>query len=269
MPMKAFLFLLFSMVTFISSVQATTINVPTAQPTIQAGIDAAASNDTVLVQPGSYVENINFGKNIMLGSLFLTTGDTSYISQTVIDGDSSESVVKFENGEDSTAVLTGFTITNGAAEDAGGIYCFDSNPILNNLRISGNIASSRGGGIYLFYSGGKDLKQSISNFPDLFRNKNLSTSFGNKFSKVPTSILSNICISRNTAGRGGGLCWGFTTPTLKNVKISNNTGFVGGGGLVCRENSDLILINTIVYGNIAGCDNQVHLWGPDSRPSFY
>ena len=55
---------------------------------------------------GTYVENINFNsKNIVVGSRFLTTGDTSYISQTVIDGDRSGSVVSFSDGEDSTAIL--------------------------------------------------------------------------------------------------------------------------------------------------------------------
>jgi hypothetical protein len=37
------------------------INVPANQFTIQAGINAANCGDTVLVAPGKYVENINFG----------------------------------------------------------------------------------------------------------------------------------------------------------------------------------------------------------------
>ncbi len=63
------------------------INVPGDQPAIQAGITASSAGDTVLVQPGTYYENINFtGKNIAVASLFLTTGDTAYISQTIING---------------------------------------------------------------------------------------------------------------------------------------------------------------------------------------
>ena len=91
---------------FSVNLSATIINIPTDQPTIQAGIDVAVDADTVLVQPGTYIENINYnGKNIIVASLFLTIQDTSYISQTIIDGNQNGSVVIFESGENNVPIL--------------------------------------------------------------------------------------------------------------------------------------------------------------------
>ena len=96
-----------------------TIRVPQDQSTIQAGIDAAANGDTVLVADNTYFENINFlGKAITVASHYILNGDTNHIANTVIDGSQpshpdSGSVVTFESGEDTTSVLTGFTITGG------------------------------------------------------------------------------------------------------------------------------------------------------------
>jgi len=88
--------------------------------TIQYAIEHAntSSGDTILVAVGTYAENINFkGKDIIIGSLTLTTGDKSYVSQTIIDGGSSDSdnasVVTFSSGETSAAKLVGFTLQNG------------------------------------------------------------------------------------------------------------------------------------------------------------
>ena len=63
---------------------STIINVPADYSTIQQGIDAGQDGDTVLVQPGTYYENIDFnGNDVLLGSMFIMTGDTSYISSTI------------------------------------------------------------------------------------------------------------------------------------------------------------------------------------------
>ena len=130
---KIIITILFSL--FVCVLNATTINIPTDYSTIQAGINAATNGDTVLVQIGTYIENINFnGKNITVASQYLTTQDTSYISQTVIDGNSSGSVVTFESGEDSTAIIIGFTLNNGRSRKGGGIECSSSSQSLENVR---------------------------------------------------------------------------------------------------------------------------------------
>ena len=140
-------------------ITAEIINVPDDQSTIQAAINSAVDNDTILVQPGTYVENINYnGKNIVIGSLFLTTSDETYISQTIIDGDHSDAVVTFDSGESGDAVLCGFKLVNGSGggpdiySKGGGIGCKNnSNPTLKYLIITNN-TSTYGAGIFCLTS---------------------------------------------------------------------------------------------------------------------
>lgn len=179
------------------SVSATIIHIPGDYPTIQEGIDAANEHDTVLVKPGEYVENIDFiGKNIVVASLFLTSGNPEFITSTIIDGDSAGSVVTFASEEDSTATITGFTIQNGYAENGGGIYCLNSNPSIANNIINFNTTyysssdSHYGGGIYCYDSS-------------------------------PTIAYNTI--SHNLACNGGGIYCDYGHPTVKYNVIIENT----------------------------------------------
>jgi hypothetical protein len=127
---------------------AHTIHVPADQPSIQAGINAAGNGDTVLVSPGTYVENINFnGKIIKVRS-------SNGSKKTIINGNHAGPVVTFASGETSKSLLSGFTLTNGLASPAsgdsgGGIYCKNSSPTIQNNTINANTAAI-GGGIEVF-----------------------------------------------------------------------------------------------------------------------
>src|SRR5437867_11657103 len=91
--------------------RAATINVPASQPTIQAAINAASNGDTVLVEPGTYRENINFmGKAI-------TVPSSGGPAVTTIDGGVARSVVAFTPNEGTNSVLSGLTFTNGLGYD--------------------------------------------------------------------------------------------------------------------------------------------------------
>jgi hypothetical protein len=100
--------------------------------TIQKGIDVANNSDIVLVAAGTYTENINYnGKNIVVGSLYLTTQDTSYISSTVIDGDQNGSVVTIQNNSGISSLI-GLKIYNGSGNNGsgGGIHISSADPLL-------------------------------------------------------------------------------------------------------------------------------------------
>jgi len=231
-----------------ASSSATVINIPADYPTIQQGIDISTDGDTVLVQPGTYYENINFnGHNIVLGSLFLTTGDTSYIEQTVIDGDSAGSVVTFETGEDSSTEITGFNIQNGYANFGGGVFCQNSNPVLSNNIVSHNVSGSGGGGIYC--SGIPSLT-----IIDNFISDNYTFEKGGGILCIDSSnaVIAGNIIIQNWAETGGGICLSDNS----NIKITDNIirlniTLYWGGGIECRS-STLEIENNIICENTAG-----------------
>lgn len=136
------------------SLFAVTISVPIDYPTIQAAIDASQDGDTIIVQPGTYTENINYnGKAITITST--NPKDPSVVAATIIDGNSQGSVVTFSSGETTDSVLMGFTIQhgNGTLIDGkrygGGIYCGNnSSATIRHNKIINNSADV-GGGIYL------------------------------------------------------------------------------------------------------------------------
>jgi len=236
-------------------IEANTINVPSQYHTIQEGINAASVGDTVLVEPGTYVENISFlGKNIVVASLYLTTADTSYISQTIIDGNQIGSVVTFGSMEDSTALLSGFTITNGRNEEfgGGGIFCiFYSSPRLENLNIVGNIGAGGGGILCFGFANPKLYNVKI--------HKNTAVLFGGglhcEYLCKPT--LENIIISDNISFQDGGGLYFLDTcnAKLSNVVIQDNRADMSGGGVGCAKSSNLSLNGVVLHENTAA------LWG--------
>jgi hypothetical protein len=144
---------------------ANVIHVPDELPTIQMGIEKAQKEDTVLVAPGVYYENIDFlGKPITVASYYILKKQYTYITSTTIDGSENEdpekgSVVSFVSGENAKSVLVGFTITGGSGTldeksqvmSGGGIALFNSGATIMYNRIEKNTIRSslpsHGGGI--------------------------------------------------------------------------------------------------------------------------
>jgi parallel beta-helix repeat protein len=239
--------LLLSVAVFNSRSSATIVNIPADYPTIQEGVDSSSAGDTVLVQPNTYFEQVTFnGQNIVLGSLFLTTGDTSYISSTIIDGQSSRIPVSFIDGEDSTAAITGFTITNGLAfvDPGGGIRCGDlSSPTISHNRIINNqVDNGTGGGIACGYHA--------------------------------CPIIRNNLIEGNTStppsGSGGAIgCTQFSHATISNnVIIGNSAGPNGGGAIFCSESDPYISGNTISGNSCEGYGAGIHC-AVNSAPTIF
>lgn len=141
------------------------VSLDVSQPysNVQSAVNAAADQDTILIHPGTYYENIEIiGRNLTIGSLELTSSDSTYIAQTVIDGNQSGSCIYVN--EDAIVTIQGLYLTNGIGtpphpeygdiyRNGGAIYAMESEISVVNCRIIANKANS-GAGIYLDYSSG-------------------------------------------------------------------------------------------------------------------
>lgn len=235
-------------VLWINVAPATIINVPSDSSTIQKAINGAIDGDTVRVAPGTYYDNINFsGKNIVVGSWFLDSSDTTYISTTIIDGSQATYVVIIMNGEDSTAVITGFTIQNGHTGLGGGIYCGSASPTISHNTISGNSADDDGGGIYCRYSSSTISHNTISG-------NSAYDDGGGIYCYYSSPTISHNIISGNSAGGsgGGGFFYMSSSSTISHNTISANSAFTG-GAIYC-DNSSPAIGHNIISGNLADDD---------------
>jgi hypothetical protein len=200
----------------------------TAATNIQDAIDAASSNDIVLVTNGIY----DAGGEVMAGGLTnrvaldkpLLVVSLNGFAHTVIQG-AWDPVST--NGPDAVrcawltngAVLNGFTLQNGATwntgddsalQSGGGVWCASTNALVSNCLLSNNFASYGGGGI----------------------------GFG---------TLNNSLVVMNVAAYGGGAY----NATLNNCTVQNNytTAIFSGRG---AGTYDGYVQNSIVVNNFDG-----------------
>lgn len=278
-----------------TSVFSTIRHVPSNYPTIQSGINAAVNSDTVLVAPGTYYENIHFrGKNIVVASNYILKNNPSAILSTIINGSTpqspdSASCVRIVSGEDTTAVLEGFTLTGGVGtrwgdehgagtfREGGGILVTLASPtIKNNLIVDNeainttNCVSAGGGGIRL-----GDSKACVLNNV-IMSNKGMYGG-GIVLNYCSGVVIRNNVVVHNTvyqatgaATFGGGGLWlllripGNTTPNIieNNTIVGNNStgggsGSAGRGGGVVFQSADVVARNNLIWANRQTAGGQV------------
>jgi|GEM_PF-2054257 len=200
---------------------------------IAEAIAASKSTYKIIVYPGTYYENINFGgKDIILTST--DPEDPDVVAATIINGGGADTVVTFAGAETAACQLTGFTITGGSGSGvyAGGIHGGMSSAAISRCVITGN-TSAKGGGI-------RSHSGTISHC--WITDNSVSETGGGLANS--TATITNCLIADNTAGSyGGGInnCDG----TIVNCTIAGNSAPTGGGIKDC----DGTITNCIIWDN--------------------
>jgi parallel beta-helix repeat protein len=232
---------------------ANTIRVPLDQPTIQAGIDFAASGDVVLVAAGTYFENIDFkGKNI-------TVKSESGRKVTIIDGSNAGPVVRISASFGQQPVLRGFTITHGASE--GGVVTTGGSPVIEKNKITANTYCGEGGGVDASFSGAIIRRNMISN------NRQQGCSGGPGGGGIAVrgagtvQVLNNVISGKSHGSFGGGITlFAAGAPTISGNRIQNNSAGNEGGGIWIVNQSDATIVNNIITGNTTPGDGGGIYW---------
>lgn len=234
---------------FTSSANATVwyVHPDSTLNSIQTALDSCADNDTVLVAPGIYIEDI-----LWPNTQGIHLSSESGPDITIIHGLPTPphvSVIRITTMVDSATIIEGFTIRNGFAGSGGGIYISGSSPsIINNIIID-NEANSEdfgcGGGISCMYNSSPLIMGNTIT-------ENRAVVYGGPFrggggiycrESSPT-IINNVITFNYSDDVGGGLLFFFCSspPTVANNIIAGNIN----GGIWCRHASPAITCNTII-----------------------
>jgi hypothetical protein len=241
---------------------------------IQNALNAANEGDIILLQPGTYPENLTWPQ----------TNDLTLIGSgsenTIINGGNNDNVIFIyfnSNGNLLTSLMISrLTITegNGHSDSGGGIYCSIQNQpdhliTLEDLVIEGNSTAGRGGGLYLAfanatinncsiinnesesYGGGVDIHGGSYSFNSVEIVGNTSINEGGGIRLYDCEIDYSIgLIAENQSNRGGGIYQDHhVNGSWKNVTINNNQAAIEGGGIFCNSSTSLYAVNCIVTEN--------------------
>ncbi|MCF7867663.1 MAG: hypothetical protein K9N09_03100 [Candidatus Cloacimonetes bacterium] len=153
------------------------------------------------------------------------------------------------NCELSDCQISGNTVLSG---NGGGVYCYDSELIINECVISDNSTHHWGGGLFIAHS---TLNIHNSSFTDNFANYHGG---GLYLSSQTDALLENVQILRNNAGStGGGIRSSNSNPTFRNLLISKNTAN-DGGGIAFGSTQNPVFENVLITNNIANYGGGIH-----------
>ncbi|UCG42291.1 MAG: T9SS type A sorting domain-containing protein [candidate division WOR-3 bacterium] len=237
------------------------IRVPSEQPTIQSGLNAAVAGDTVLVAPGDYDERLTWpGRDGIV--LMSEKGADS----TVITASNAGRVLTMNAVNYSFATMVrGFRIADGRQTgSAAGVLCRGT-PIFLNNRITDNVALQyeTGGGVradgspvFGFNLIARDSVQVRGMAGFRYGGGVYCTGSGIFYANVfaDNAVFDSLCSGFRYGGAlylAGGAPLVFNNLFLCNaVRMTDGSGFAYGGAVCVDEDASAYIANNTFVGNV-------------------
>ena len=226
---------------------------------LQSALNSASNNgaaDEIQVVQGTYTGNFTYEtqeeyKLTIKGGY--ASGCASRVvnaSNTVLDGNSTGTVLMADSGGGAVFECDGITFQNGSAERGGGLSSVSEtgSVTLSNNRFSGNHATEFGGGIYIASSETITLtNNTISNNDSDYYSG--GASIGGT-TGTGTLLLTANTIKGNTAeGAVGGLMTWCNSVSVTNNLFHNNSAPWYHGALLIDGSASTRVINNTITGN--------------------
>jgi hypothetical protein len=145
---------------------------------------------------------------------------------------------------------------NYAKVAGGGVFVLMAGPIIQRCTIAGNAALERGGGL---------ASEGGTGYPNLngfqLRESTVSGNYTedagggihvDKDAKSPHLIVNSLVLGNFAGSTGGGIGLKDSSPRILASTIADNYGWTSGGGLSIETSGAPAVVNSILWGNLAG-----------------
>ncbi len=260
--MKAFLLAASIMIVIGSPVSAAVIRVPSDQPTIQTGLDAALSGDIVLVAPGVYTESLEWP-----GLAVLTLRGEFPENRPVVSAPADKRCLHYTPGVSGTEMrLEHVVFENGAPvnQSGGALYVTGCRVQIDDCVFRNNDAGQDGGGVYF-----STCEVSIAN-STISDNHSIDHGGGGYFADCGIALL-DCTVERNDTGvaehvysDGLGLYLNDCHGSVSHCAIRDHgNAYIDGSGIYARGDIDFVG-NTFERNEQQGSDyygGALNVWG--------
>ena len=234
--------IVFSIFVYSKILLSSVLHVPSDYKSIQSAINSSCSGDVILVDSGTYYENVV----VDVSGIVIRSKNGPV--KTVIDGMQKSMTVVFKDQTSHDTILEGFTVINGKGPGlrySGVDVEYLSTATLKNNRFVNNDVGYFGNMAFvynnIFEKCGLEL-QNMTSFTEV-NNNYIKNDFVELYNCNDCTELSDNIVSGSPYN--GIICSGYSNPIIRNNVIKECEGY----GIYLDHNSTALIINNRIYKN--------------------